>query len=80
LGIIDWILGRKEEERRRERVSIPLTRINGIGQKREEQLMDAGISDVEALAEADLERLAAEIGLSETRLARWQNQAKSLIE
>ena len=90
MGILDWILGKKKdeempekkvaEERVQKKPSIPLTEITGIGEKTEKQLIDAGISDVQDLAEAEIGELSAKVKQSESRLKRWQAQARMLAE
>lgn len=55
----------------RKRAKAELTALSGIGEKRAQRLIDAGITSQEALAAADSAKLAEETGLSERRLTRW---------
>lgn len=57
-----------------------LTGIRGIGEKRAEQLRSLGIDNVEDLAEASAESLAAELKISAKVTGRWIEDAKKLAE
>ncbi|AWB27526.1 helix-hairpin-helix domain-containing protein [Halococcoides cellulosivorans] len=57
-----------------------LTDIKGIGPAYEQRLIDAGVSSVDALVEADTASLADSTDLSETRVGRWQDRAAAILE
>lgn len=57
-----------------------LTGIRGIGEKRAEQLKSLGIDNLEDLAEASAESLAAELKTSAKVTGRWIEDAKKLAE
>jgi hypothetical protein len=58
---------------------IPLTDVKGIGQVTATKLEAAGITSAQILVNSTLEELEAK-GFSETRIARWQQNAKKLLE
>jgi polyhydroxyalkanoate synthase subunit PhaC len=53
-----------------------LTELDGVGQAYANDLADAGIDSFEALADADVEELAAETGIAAGRLDGWIEQAQ----
>lgn len=59
----------------RDTAGAELTAISGIGEKRAQRLIEAGITSQAALAAADPTTLAARAGVSERRLRRWIDAA-----
>jgi len=57
-----------------------LQRVDGVGPKYAERLHEAGIEDLRELAVADPADLAARIGVGETRIEDWIEQAEALTE
>jgi predicted flap endonuclease-1-like 5' DNA nuclease len=57
---------------------LPLTVVNGIGEKRASQLNALGITTVSGLAEASIKRVAKSLGVSPKIVAKWVADAKSL--
>jgi predicted flap endonuclease-1-like 5' DNA nuclease len=60
--------------------ALGLTQLNGIGEKRSEQLKAAGINDVEDLAKASAKNLADKLNISPKIARRWIRNAKELTE
>ncbi|NIO36337.1 hypothetical protein GTO27_01390 [Candidatus Bathyarchaeota archaeon] len=61
-------------------ISVPLTEVRGIGDKRSEQLKAAGIMSISDLADASAEDLATKLDISEKTTARWVRDARKLAE
>lgn len=59
---------------------IELTEVKGIGEKRAEQLKTLGISNVEDLAKASADDLAAKLKISPKITGKWIESAKKLTE
>jgi len=59
---------------------IELTEVKGIGEKRAEQLKTLGISNVEDLAKASADDLAAKLKISPKITGKWIENAKKLAE
>jgi predicted flap endonuclease-1-like 5' DNA nuclease len=57
-----------------------LTQLKGIGEKRSEQLKAVGISNVEDLAKASANKLAAKLKISPKITRKWIRNAKELAE
>jgi helicase len=57
-----------------------LTAVPGVGPKYVARLREAGIADVEALAQADRTELAGVRGLSKARAERWVREAGELVK
>ncbi|MFC7166598.1 DNA topoisomerase I [Halospeciosus flavus] len=65
-----------EEYQARQREREGLQAIEGIGAKTEEKLQEAGIEDVEALADADADEVAEDVaGVSADKIREWQAKA-----
>lgn len=58
---------------------IPLTDVKGIGKVTAAKLEAAGITTAQVLATSTLKELTAQ-GFSATRISRWQQNAKKLLE
>lgn len=58
---------------------IPLTAVKGIGEVTAAKLEAAGITTAQILVKSSREELVAQ-GFSETRILRWQQNAKKLLE
>ncbi|MDX1610866.1 MAG: DUF4332 domain-containing protein [Candidatus Thermoplasmatota archaeon] len=56
-----------------------LTVIKGLGPARREKLEAAGVETIDALADADLDELAEDVGITETLLTDFQTQAEQLV-
>jgi len=56
-----------------------LTQVEGIGQKRAQQLASIGIDSVEKLAKADQKELSEKLKISEKTATRWISNAKKII-
>jgi len=56
--------------------SVSTEKIKGIGPTYSQRLASAGVESVADLAAADPETLAAETGISETRLSNWIERAR----
>lgn len=56
---------------------LPLQTIKGIGPAYAEDLEDAGVDTLAALAEADAEAVAEEAGLDEEDVSEWIGRAKA---
>lgn len=72
-----------EEKTVAERVApltVELTRVKGIKEKRAEQLRALGINNVEDLARASARDLAAKLKISPKIVKRWIEEAKTLLE
>lgn len=61
-------------------VTIELTRVKGIKEKRAEQLRALGINNVEDLAKASAKDLASKLKISPKIVRRWIEEAKALLE
>jgi hypothetical protein len=57
-----------------------LTQIKGVGTKRAEVLVLAGIKNVSELATASVQLLASKTGISEKLILKWIEQAKKLVK
>jgi len=57
--------------------SEPVTEIKGIGSAYGERLAAAGVTTIAELAEAEADALAAETGISRTRIEDWIDQASA---
>jgi predicted flap endonuclease-1-like 5' DNA nuclease len=57
-----------------------LTEVNGIGEKRKEQLNTLGISNVEDLAKASADILATKLKISPKITGKWIENARKLLE
>ncbi len=62
-----------------EAIPLTLADVKGIGQKRAEKLVDAGITTVEALAGYKIEDLAEKLGTSEKIASKWIANACALL-
>lgn len=74
---------RLEEKPATEKVAptrVELTQVKGIKEKRAEQLRALGITNVEDLANASAEDLAAKLKISPKIVKRWIEDAKELLE
>jgi predicted flap endonuclease-1-like 5' DNA nuclease len=60
---------------------VRLRDIDGIGETREKQLIEAGIDSVQKLVEADAAKILAIVGppVTEDQVKRWQEQGKQLL-
>lgn len=58
----------------------PVTDVYGIGEVREEQLAEAGVTSVRRLATCNVERVADALGVSEKRVGEWRDAARELDE
>ncbi len=58
---------------------IPLTAVKGIGEVTAAKLEASGITTAQILVKSSREELVAQ-GFSETRILRWQQNAKKLLE
>lgn len=56
----------------------PLTKIRGIGEVTQRQLINAGILDAYDLAHAEIDSLVKVVPQSKERLKKWQDEAKKL--
>jgi len=59
---------------------LELTEVEGIGLKTAKKLKEAGIENVNALATSSPQRVAEVLGSSETRAARFIEDARSLLK
>ncbi len=89
MSIMDMILGRDVAEisekkhvteKPKKMPAISLTKISGIGKKREKQLMKAGVSDIRDLAEADIGKLSNKVDCPKIWLKRWQAESRKLVK
>lgn len=58
---------------------VPVTELDGVGEKRAAHLARAGINSVRSMTLADPEEVAESLDLSPTRVARWREQARELL-
>jgi predicted flap endonuclease-1-like 5' DNA nuclease len=56
-----------------------LTEVEGIGQKRFQQLKAIGIDSIKKLAKSDPKEIAKKLGVSEKTSYRWIENAKNLL-
>ncbi len=61
-------------------VTNDLTALRGVGPKRAQELQTLGIDSFQQLAEANTEILAVQLGVKEEDVAKWQAEAKTLVE
>jgi helicase len=59
--------------------AVTLTFVGGIGAKLARRLVAAGITDIEALAQAESNEIAGVRGVSSQRAARWIEEAERLV-
>ena len=58
----------------------PVTDVYGIGEKRSEQLAEAGVTSARRLATCNAERVADALGVSVNRVREWRDAAHELID
>jgi len=58
---------------------VGLTEVEGIGQKRFEQLKAIGIDSVKKMAESDPKEIAQKLGVSEKTFSRWIKNVNNLL-
>ena len=61
-------------------ITIELTQVKGIGEKRTAQLKALGINSVDELANASAKNVAKELKISPKIVAKWINSAKELVK
>ena len=61
-------------------ITIELTQVKGIGEKRTAQLKALGINSVDELANASAKNVAKELNISPKIVAKWINSAKELVK
>ena len=71
--VCDWFADHLDER------ALDLEAVDGIGPAYAERLRAVGVSDLDALAEADAADLAAGVDVSESRAADWVRQANELL-
>ena len=71
---------KKKSEEKAGETMLDLTRVPGIGQKRAQQLKNAGINSVEKLAEADPKELSKILQVAEKSVSKWIANAKQVLQ
>ena len=61
-------------------VTVPLTKVKGIGDVTAKKLQGVGLQDVYDLANCNVNDLVKQLGYSKTTLTKWQDEARRLIE
>ena len=73
------MLRRKGEKVITQKATVDLTKVEGIGQKRAEQLKAAGINSVEELAKSKPKEISERVGVSENIAFRWIENADDFL-
>jgi DNA topoisomerase-1 len=77
-NFIEW-QAKKASEQKTPKENDNLGRVSGIGPKTLEKLMAAGIKTADDLLEAEASNLASRTGLSQKKIATWQDAARSQL-
>jgi DNA-binding protein Alba len=69
----------KEEAKSSPTQAIEITKIEGVGEKRAEQIKSQGVKSVQDLAKRDPKKLSEKLQISEKRVSKWIEEAKKII-
>lgn len=79
-GLCPACAGQEESPKTTEPVEDDLTKLNGVGPARSEELARLGYTSFESLTAADPEQMAKDMEVSQSQIESWQEQAAELME